>query len=223
MSVVGYWLGFGQVLKEYNSFQASNVLRTLVAISSFHSCSKHHKVVLTLTRRSPRLAAAVFKPHLRQCHRYFSVHFSQPCKNGHWQKELIRVKKGTLSLRQERPIIHSLRSLTEEAHAVSEKERKKTFAIHRPRRRRRLCGVRCAMGGGGVCGALGQSEIGVHFPGEEGRERQRRGRRGGGEEARAGNHRGEAGSERMGGTAAAGCLVCLLACLRDSHHGHNNN
>ena len=34
---------------------------------------------------------------------------------------------------------------------------------------------------------------------------------GGGEEARAGNHRGVAGSERMGGTAAAGCLVCLLA------------
>ena len=37
---------------------------------------------------------------------------------------------------------------------------------------------------------------------------------GGGEEARAGNHRGVAGSERMGGTAAAGCLVSLLALER---------
>ena len=131
-------------------------------------------LVLTPTRRIPRLAAVVFKPHLRQCHRYFSVHFSPPCKNGHWQKERIGAKEGTLSLRQERPIIHSLRSPPDEAHAVSEKERKKTFAIHRPRprRRRRLCGARCAMGGGGVCGALGQSEIGVHFPGEEGRERE---------------------------------------------------
>ena len=166
-------------------------------------------------RRSPRLAAVVFKPHLRQCHRYFSVHFSPPCKNGHWQKERIGAKEGTLSLRQERPIIHSLRSPLDEAHAVSEKERKKTFAIHRPRprRRRRLCGARCAMGGGGVCGALGQSEIGVHFPGEEGRERDSGGG-GGGEEARAGNHRGVAGSERMGGTAAAGCLVSLLALER---------
>ena len=45
---------------------------------------------------------------------------------------------------------------------------------------------------------------------------ERKGERdsGGGEEARAGNHRGVAGSERMGGTAAAGCLVSLLALER---------
>ena len=178
-------------------------------------------LVLTPTRRIPRLAAVVFKPHLRQCHRYFSVHFSPPCKNGHWQKERIGAKEGTLSLGQERPIIHSLRSPPDEAHAVSEKERKKTFAIHRPRprRRRRLCGARCAMGGGGVCGALGQSEIGVHFPGEEGRERQRRRRRRG--SARGKSSRG--GRQRADGRHGCGWLLSMSSCLRESHHGHNNN
>ena len=54
---------------------------------------------------------------------------------------------------------------------------------------------------------------------------ERKGERdsGGGEEARAGNHRGVAGSERADGRHGCGWLLSVSSCLRESHHGYNNN